>query len=108
MSAILNIIARYARDLTIGEALDMASEIERVTAPEAIAPIVVPIGTLVTWLHGYDLSMNYGSRGHVNEHKIASIKALREAFRINGSVVGLKESKDAVDRYLATIGYIAF
>jgi hypothetical protein len=113
MSAILNIIARYVPVMSIGDAMDMASEIEResqpVTNANFVSPvIVIPIDTLVTWIHGYDLSQNYGNRGYVKEHKIATIKALREAFRINGVIPGLKEAKDAVDRYISTCGYTAF
>jgi ribosomal protein L7/L12 len=102
MSTILNIIARYARDLTIGDALDMASEIERATAPVTDDAPVISERTLVTWLRGHALDVG---TEYISNHKIATIKAVRSAFMVNGRNIGLRQAKDAVDVFLAEYRY---
>ena len=103
IETVLAVLVRYLPDLSLSEAMSIATELSA-SAPRAT--LSIPTDALATWLRAYDSEKGYG---YVAEHRIQAIKALREAFRVNGqTTIGLKEAKDAVDAYAGPFRYTAF
>lgn len=106
IETILTVLLRYVGFLSLDESMSLARELAALNAPSTYESYSVPESALVQWIRAYAID---NGREYVNEHKIQTIKALREAFRTDdGKVLGLRECKNAVDRYCASYGYIAF
>ncbi len=105
IETILTVLLRYLPNLSLAKSMSLARELSALNAPSVIS-YTVPEKALVTWLRGYAQTV---PTGYVNEHKIKTIKEMREAFRTpEGSILGLRECKNAVDIYCQTYGYTAF
>ncbi len=105
IETILTVLLRYLPDVSLSVAMSMASELSATGSP-IVPDYSVPEEALVQWIRAYAID---NGREHVSTHKALTIKALRDAFQTDdGKLLGLRECKNAVDRYCASYGYIAF